>query len=412
MVERKYKILFLSDDFPPETNAAATRVYERALLWSKWGVDIQFITNFPNKFKGKNHIGYSDRLYRVDYINDIKVIRVKTYIAGQTPVLLKTIDQMSFMFTSFIAGLFASKPDIIISTTPQFFCGISGLALSMIRKVPFILEVADIWTDAISGTEAATGIFFKLSKVVEYYMYRRANAIIVLTKAFRKEIAKRGISNDKIFAIRNGVNKESFKNVGKNSDILDQFNLKNKNIVGYIGSIGISQGLSNVIKGARIIYEKGRTDIVFMFVGEGGEKKKLEILSEGLSNVIFIPGQKKEMISSYLSLCDIGLIHLKDHKVFKKVIPSKMFEMMAIGLPLLLVSPKGEAAEIIEQNNVGKWIQSGEPNLLVNTVLEMVRDNDKLQEYSNNSLVAIDQFTREKQASQVLDVIDVVLNQK
>ena len=118
------------------------------------------------------------------------------------------------------------------------------------------------------------------------------------------------------------------------------------------------------------------------------------------------------MISSYLSLCDIGLIHLKDHKVFKKVIPSKMFEMMAIGLPLLLVSPKGEAAEIIEQNNVGKWIQSGEPNLLVNTVLEMVRDNDKLQEYSNNSLVAIDQFTREKQASQVLDVIDVVLNQK
>ena len=90
-------------------------------------------------------------------------------------------------------------------------------------------------------------------------------------------------------------------------------------------------------------------------------------------------------------------------------IPSKMFEMMAIGLPLLLVSPKGEAAEIIEDHNVGRWVQSGAPDLLANAVLEMVRDNDGLQEHSKNSLVAIDQFTREKQARKVLDVVDTVL---
>jgi glycosyltransferase involved in cell wall biosynthesis len=411
MAERKYKILFLSDDFPPETNAAATRVYERALIWNKLGHKVEFITNFPNKFKGKKHAGYSGRLYQVDTIEGIKVVRIKTYITTSQKVFFRALDQISYMLTSFVSGLFVSKPDVIIATTPQFFCGISGFALSAVRNVPFVLEVADIWTDSVIGTGAASGNIFKLMRAVENYVYRRSRAIIVLTNAFREELINRGINKDKIFVARNGVNKDAFRNTGKNIDILNRYNLKNKKVVGYIGSMGSAQGLSNVIEAARISYERNGDDIAFMLVGEGAEKEELQRLSVGLSNVIFIPGQPKEKVSVYLSLCDVGLVHLKDHEVFKKNIPSKMFEMMAVGLPLLLVSPKGEAAEIIEENNVGKWVQSGNPALLSNAVLEMVREKDGLQKYSNSCLVAIDQFTRKKQARKVLDAVGMILDQ-
>ena len=410
MSDPKYRVLFLSEDFPPETNAAATRVCERALYWKKWGIDVEFITSFPNKFQGKKHVGYSDDLYRVDYIEDIKTVRVKTFITTSQSVLLRSVHQVSYMVASFVAGLFVKKPDVIISTTPQFFCGISGLILSKLRRAPFILEVADIWTDSIKGTGVASGVMYNLLRKIEDYIYHRSNAIIVLTNNFRDELIRRKIYENKIFVIRNGVNRNLFKNTGKKESVLDDYDIKGKKIIGYIGSIGSAQGLLNVVEAAKIMSDKYIDDVIFMFVGEGGEKEKLLGESDGLDNVIFVSGRPREEVPAYLSMCDIGLVHLKDHDVFKKVIPSKIFEIMAVGIPIILVSPYGEAATIIEENDVGKWIQSGDPKLLANTILDMIGDNKAMSEYSKNSLDSIDNFTREKQSMKVLYVVEMILD--
>ena len=405
-------VLFLSDDFPPETNAAATRVYERAIYWKKWGIDTEIITNFPNKFLGKDHVGYSNSLYRVDDVDGIKVVRVKTYVAKKQSTLFRALDQMSYMITSFVAGIFMRKPDVIISTTPQFFCGLSGMALSKIRGVPFILEVADIWSDSIKGTGASSAKFYGAFRAIENYLYRKSNAIIVLTYSFREEILRRGIDDNKLFVIRNGIKKGLFSGAGKSNNIINKYNLKNRIVVGYIGSLGSAQGLSNVIDAAAIAHVDNNEDIVFMFVGEGIEKDELVRSSIGLNNVIFIPGQSINVIPDYLSSCDIGIVHLKDNDVFKKVIPSKILEMMAMGLPILLVSPDGEATKIVKEYNIGRWVCSGNPKLLIDTLLEMIADKDNMKVYSNNSLSAVEHFSREKQAHKVIDVVNAVTGVK
>ena len=285
----------------------------------------------------------------------------------------------------------------------------SGIALSKLKGVPFILEVADIWTDSIRGTGSASGKIYNLLRLIESYLYRNSDAIIVLTNAFKEEVVRRGVDINKVFVVRNGINKDLFDHTKSNIDIVNRYSLQDKIVVGYIGSLGAAQGLENVIEAARIAHDAGQDNIVFMLVGNGAEKEYLVSLSMGLSNVIFVPGQPKDAVVDYLPACDVGLVHLKNDDVFSKVIPSKIFEMMAMGLPILLVSPDGEASEIVNSNNIGVWVHSGSPRLIIDALSEMISNDDVTRMYSDNCLRSIDMFSREKQARNVISVVNTVI---
>jgi len=406
----KPTILFISENFPPETNAAATRVFERGIYWKKWGYGIQFITSFPNRFKGKSHIGYSDQLYQYDDIEGLNVLRVKTYIPKKPGTFFRLFHQLSFMIASLVAGLLERKTNIIIATTPQFFCGISGLLLSKMKRIPFILEVADIWTDSIKGTITTSSLLYVVLRWLETLVYKKSDAIIVLTYSFKEEIISRGIDNDKVVVIRNGVELSPYSNRRGEKDIKHEHSIKNnKKVIGYVGSLGAAQGLLNVVNTARIL-EKEHADVLFMFVGEGDEKEKIVRAAQGLKNVIFVGSQPRDSIPAYLFSFDIGLAHLNDNLVFGKNIPSKIFDMMAAGLPVLLVSPKGEASQIVEQYGIGRWVPAGNPKLLANVILQMLKDEPSVMTYSKNSLTASREFKRDVQARKVLDVVDLVVD--
>ena len=398
-------VLFLSDEFPPETNAAATRVYERALYWNASNVNTEFLTSFPNKFYGKRHDGYSSQLFRVDYTDGISVVRVKTFVTDSSSAFMRVLHQISYMTSSFIAGLFMKRPNLIVATTPSLFCGISGLLLSKIKRVPFVLEIADIWTDSIKGTNVSYDVFGRLFLCIENIVYRRSNIIVVLTKSFKINLVERGIEGNRIFVIQNGVIVSNFQNIEKCDELIERYDMQDKIVVGYVGSLGSAQGLSNVVEAAKIAHSEGIRDLVFMFVGEGFEKKKLMLMSEKLDNVRFIPGQPKDKIQRYLSISDIGLVHLKDDIVFSKVIPSKMFEVMAAGLPILLVSPSGEASQIVQETESGRWINSGEPKILLETIVEMSKDKKGMRRFKRNSLRSANFYSRERQAKEFLNVL-------
>ena len=125
------RILFLTENFPPETNAAATRVYERACYWVKWGHDVTILTCAPNFPHGRLFDGYKNRWHQTEDMHGLRVVRVKTYIAVNRGTLRRTLDFASFMIMSAGAGLFEKRPDVIVSTSPQFFAAISGWMLGM-----------------------------------------------------------------------------------------------------------------------------------------------------------------------------------------------------------------------------------------------------------------------------------------
>jgi glycosyltransferase involved in cell wall biosynthesis len=411
MKEIKPSILFISENYPPENFAAAIRVYERGEYWKKWGYFTQFITTFPNRHQGKYHEGYEDSFFKFTKGKNQNILRVKTYIPKHKTIFFRALHQISFMFSSFLGGLFLQKNSVVIVTTPQFFCSFSGLLISRLKRIPLIIEVADIWTNSIKGTVKSDSVFFSLLLRLEEFIYRKSNAIITLTEGFQKEIIERGIKKEKIFVIRNGVNQTNLDptqriNLRKECGLSDEF------IIGYAGSLGPAQGLVNVCDAAEILEKRNFNNIKFIFLGEGDDKELIQSRGKKLNNLIYLGNKNRALIPNYIADFDIGLAHLNASPVWKTTIPSKIFELMASKLPILLVSPKGEASEIVEKYDVGKWVMSGDPELLAKHIEEMIMNKENLAKFAKNSSRTSLTFSREEQSRKVIEVVEKVISSR
>jgi len=402
-------ILFLSDNFPPETNAPASRLYEHASHWVRLDHQVTVITCAPNFPQGKLFPGYKNRWYMMEYVNNIRVIRVKTYITANEGFLKRTLDYMSFMISGFFAGLFQRNIDVVIATSPQFFAAVGGWLLAAVRRKPFIFEVRDLWPASIVTVGAMQdGFAIRLLEKLELFLYRRATAIITVTHSFKADLIERGISGDKISVVLNGVDSEHYIPQPKNHELLAHYQLEGKFIVGYLGTHGLSHALDRVLEAAEIL---GENDILFLFVGDGAERRRLIQAAEqkSLTNVRFIPSQPKDLMPSWWGLCDIALICLKNTPVFSTVIPSKLFEAMGMGLPILLALPDGEAARIVREMRAGVVITPEQPVELAKTVLDLYHDPARREAMSKASRAAALQFSRAEQAEKMLAVCQIVV---
>lgn len=191
------KILFLTDNFPPEVNAPASRTYEHCKEWVQQGIEITVITCFPNFPQGKLYPGYRNKWKQTEWINGIKVIRVWTYITPNEGFLKRTLDYISFSLTSFIAGLFL-KTDLIIATSPQFFTALSGRTLSLWKRIPWIMEVRDLWPESIKTVGAIKDNFIiRYFEKEEIWCYKSASKIVTVTDAFRQNLINKGVNAKK-----------------------------------------------------------------------------------------------------------------------------------------------------------------------------------------------------------------------
>ena len=399
------RILFFSDNFPPETNAAATRVYERAVYWVKWGHEVTVITCAPNFPYGKLFDGYNNSWYQVEFLNGIKIVRVKTYIAANQGVLRRSLDFVSYLLTGTIAGLFQPRPDIVTATSPQFFAAVAGWLVAELKNKPFVFELGDLWPSSISAVGAMKkGVLLYLLEKFELFLYRRASSVAALTNSFKNNLVGRNISADKIHVVMNGVDLGRYQPKSRNEKLAKELGLDDKFVVGYIGTHGMAHGLSNVLDAADLLRDK--PDIIFLFVGAGAERKNLIAESEqrGQTNVIFSPAQPKDHMPDIWSLCDLALVHLKDSCAFADVLPSKMFEAMAMGLPILLVSPKGEASDLVQSHGAGEWVPAGNPGLFSDVVGLLSQDKLKCELLAKASQNAAPQHSRENQARKMLEV--------
>ncbi|MEZ7863697.1 MAG: glycosyltransferase family 4 protein, partial [Rhodospirillales bacterium] len=176
------RILFITENFPPETNAAATRVFERALYWVQDGHDVTVITSAPNFPQGKLHAGWKNKWYHTKFHEGIRVVRVKTYITANRGTTRRMLDFLSFMITAFIAGLFEKRPNVIVATSPQFFAAVCGYALGGVRRIPFVFELGDLWPASIIAVGAMRPSFYlRLMEKLELFLYRRSACVVALT---------------------------------------------------------------------------------------------------------------------------------------------------------------------------------------------------------------------------------------
>ncbi len=346
------KLLFLTDNFPPEFNAPASRTYEHCKEWVKAGVDVTVITCAPNFPEGKVFKGYKNKLYQTEIMDGIRVIRVWSYISANKGFVRRIIDFLSFMISSFCVGLFI-KTDLIVATSPQFFTAVSGRWLSFWKRKKWVMEVRDLWPESIMalGAMDANGII-RFFEFLELKMYKSAWKIITVTDSFKEQIIhKRHIDANKIEVVKNGINTELFVPIKKNQNLLAELQLQDKIIIGYIGTHGMAHKLDFILDCAsKVENEK----IHFLFVGAGAEKENLLKQKEklGLMNVTMLPPVEKKLVREYISILDFGLVNLKKSKTFKAVLPSKIFELAGMHKPILL-GVEGEAKNLVEKYGMG-----------------------------------------------------------
>lgn len=364
------RILFLTDNFPPETNAPATRTHEHCLKWSKMGYDVTVITCFPNFPKGKVFEGYTNKLYQKENIDGINVVRVWSYITENNGFFKRIIDYVSYAFTSFIFGLFIKK-DLIIATSPQFFTAISGRMLSLFKRIPWVMEVRDLWPDSIAavGSMNKNSKSFKILKKIENHLYKTASKIIVVTDSFKNYlINEHQILPEKIGVFKNGI---IINNLNKPilNDVIalkESLCLENKIIISYIGTHGLAHGLKFILES---ISKISNQNLHFLFIGDGAEKETLIKYSKTLDskNFTFLKSVTKSEIPLYIDISDYSLVNLKKSNDFKNVIPSKIFENIAMYKPILL-GVEGESKELINKYKVGVCFKPEDRESFLNAI--------------------------------------------
>jgi glycosyltransferase involved in cell wall biosynthesis len=296
------------------------------------------------------------------------------------------------------------KCDVIVATSPQFFAAISGWMLGFFKRTHWIMEVRDLWPESIKAVDAVKSTWvIKVLEEVELFLYRNAHKIVVVTDSFKRNLINRGIRPDKVHVVKNGVDISKFRPNGKNKMILEKYGLQGKFIVGYIGTHGLAHSLDFIV---RSISKVTDPSIHFVFIGEGAEKANIVKISEELAllNITFIEPVEKSEIHNYLSILDIALVPLRRTITFESVIPSKVFESVAMNLPILL-GVNGETRGIIETYNAGLFFEPENESQFVDGLIEMKKNIQQGNPYIDGCRRMAFDFDRKNLAKKMLSII-------
>ena len=362
------------------------------------------ITCQPNFPRGEIFPGYRNRLFQREEIDGIKVVRIWSYISANQGFLKRTLDFISYAFGAFLTGVFF-KADIILATSPQFFTAVAGGLLSKVKRTPWIMEVRDLWPESIKAVGALSGDTptYRVLERLELWLYRQARAVVVVTDAFKTNLEERGVPEEKIHVVKNGVDLSRFQPQPKDRRLVEELGLQDKFVLGYIGTHGMAHALDFILRSAAHLRD-GHIHIVLL--GDGAEKENLVALHDKLklTNVTMLPFVAKSEVARYISVLDVALVNLKRSDTFKTVIPSKIFENAALLKPILL-GVEGESKGIVEAYGAGLTFEPENQDEFIQRTEQLYRDPAgyaKLQEGCKE--LALD-FDRKRLADRMLHTI-------
>ena len=412
------RVIFFSHYFPPEGNAPASRTYEHAVRWVKQGVDVTVITCAPNVPEGVVYDGYRNRLWpQRETVDGVNVIRVWTYVAANAGGMKRILNYVSYLISAVLVFLFFCKrPNLVVATSPQFFCGWAGTVASWLKWCPFLLEIRDIWPESIIAVGAMKeGLLTRCLERMEKWMYRSATHIVAVGNGYKQAILKRAPNLKNISVVTNGVDLENFSPMPPDEDFRIQWNLGDKFVCAYVGTIGMAHGLEVVLDAAEKLKQGGRDDIQFCLVGDGARRKELEKQAQqrGLeSQVVFTGRLPKSEMGKVLASSQVLLIHLKACDLFTTVIPSKMFEAMAMERPIIM-GVDGEAREIVAASESGINMEPGNVDQLVEAVSRLADDPEFASTLASRGRPFVSQhYTRDVLADRFLKVMRAVATRK
>jgi glycosyltransferase involved in cell wall biosynthesis len=409
------KILYISQYFLPEIAAPAVRVSELSRHWAAAGHDVTVLTGFPNHPTGMVHPDYRRKLWRIVFrerMDGVQVVRTWLWPRPNRKALGRILSFISFSVSAAISGLFLSRPDAVIATSPQLLVGITGWWLARAKRVPFVFEVRDLWPESLSavGMGDEQSMLHRVLANIAGFLYRQSDKIVVVTPAFKDHLIKNWkVPAEKISVVPNGVETELFGPDKANSSLRQQLGAEGKFIACYIGTMGMAHGLEILLEAAAEL-KNTAPQVFFLLVGDGAEKERIAARAHslGLANLQIIDAQPREKIPSYVCISDVCLVLLKRTPVFETVIPTKMLEFMSCARPVVL-GVEGQARKIVEAAQAGICIQPENAKELVQAIMRLAGDGALRKSLGNNGRKYIlKHFSRQQTATTYLDVLQKI----
>jgi colanic acid biosynthesis glycosyl transferase WcaI len=334
------------------------------------GHDVAVLTGFPNYPGGRLYPGYSMSLRHEERINEVRVVRVPLVPSHSRSVVGRIANYASFGLSSAIASLLSRfSPDVSYVYHPPLTVGLSATLVRLIRGVPFVYDVQDLWPDTLSATRmasnpAALSLIGRCCKLV----YRNASRIAVQSQGFRRALIERGVDSGKIEVIPNWCDESVMSTPPAANARLgspDRFQLL------FAGNIGQAQGLDVLLHAARILEStRNRVDIHLLGDGVALDGLRAEASHLGLSNVHFIPRVPMGDVARFLCAADALFVGLRDEPLFSITIPSKTQAYMFMGRPIVLAG-RGDVADLVRSAGCGTVCEPGDPYALASCISEM-----------------------------------------
>lgn len=402
------RILFFSHYFPPEGNAPAARTHAHCRHWAGAGHDVTVVTCAPHHPRGVVYPGYRNRLRQVERMDGVRVLRVGAYLAANAGLWKRTASWFSYLLTATLFGLFEPRPDVVIATSPHLFCAWAGVLASRWHRSPLLLEIRDLWPEAVGGvgllrSRLALGLIDRLARGA----YRAAAHIVTVGEGYRSGLARRGVEPARITIVMNGVDGELFHPRAANPELAAELGVTGRFVVTYCGTIGLAQGLEVVLRSAAVLRQRRRRDIVFLLVGDGARLDALrrDAARAGLDNVIFTGRLDRRQAPSVLACSDACLVHMRAGEVFESVMPSKIFEGMAMGLPLVL-GVRGFAKRMVEEAGCGVFFDPEDPVGLAEAAVLLANDEALRRGLGEAGRAYVSKFDRERLGAQYLRIVE------
>jgi glycosyltransferase involved in cell wall biosynthesis len=405
------KILYVSQYYPPEIGAPAARVSELSAHWARAGHDVTVLTGFPNHPTGVVHSDYRSRFRRLvarEKSNGVDVVRTWLWPLPNRKPLERIANYSSFGISAFLRGLFLRKPDVVIGTSPQLLVALSAWAIARFKRRPVIFEVRDIWPDAIlaSGVGRPSSLLARSLTAISKFLHKHADLVVVVTPAFKRELVDRwGVDANKIQVVQNGVETSLF-----DSGSIEEADLglpQEAFVVAYVGTLGLAHGLGTVLDAAEEM-KTSDPDVYFVLAGAGAESDLLKdrIDLGGLTNVKLLGELPRAQIPALLKATDVSLVLLKKAEIFETVIPTKMLEFMASGLPIVL-GVDGQARELLEAAGAGIHITPQDTGALVEAVRRLKNEPTLRDRFGSDGRRYVEQhLSRESTAELYLDILE------
>jgi colanic acid biosynthesis glycosyl transferase WcaI len=410
------KILYVSQYFPPEMGAPAARASELARHWVAAGHEVTVLTGFPNHPTGVIPPEYRSRFRRLvarEEWNGVRLLRTWLLPFPNRKPHQRILNYTSFCLSSALSGLFLSRPDVVIGSSPQLLVAVSAYWLARCRRVPFVFEVRDLWPESLVavGLGNEHSFLHRLLARIAGFLYRHADHMVVVTPAFAGHLTRHWkVPANKISVVENGVETDLFRPLAETAALKRELGAEGKFLACYVGTIGMAHGLETLIDAATSL-QTAAPHVHFLLLGEGADKEKTTVLAHErrLTNLTIVDQKPRAEIPAYISASDVCLVLLRKAEVFKTVVPTKLLEFMSCARPVVL-AVEGQARTIVEAAQAGVCIEPENPAALAEAILRLASDPPRCTALGQNGRRYIEQnLARKQTADKYLEVLETLL---